>query len=775
MLGLEVELVHQLAPTFEKVVVARVVSVEPHPQADRLRIAQVFDGQTTHQVVCGASNCRAGIKTAFAPIGARLSLDAEPFEIKKAKLRAIESFGMLCSQRELGIGNEDEGIMEFASQLLEGADVAELYADIHFDLSLTPNLSHCNSIYGVARELALVAGTFKPLQLEVAHQKPLPEEPPPYRVKIASPELCREYYCRLVEGVKVAPSPAWLQRRLEAVGVRPINNVVDVTNYVMVELGQPLHAFDADKLEGDTLLVRAGVAGESLLTLSDREVMLQGGEAVIADGRGAIALGGLIGAERSKVDDSTQRLLLESALFEPNAIRRASRQLSLITDASQRFERGVDPEMVSLALERACELLLQIGAASHLAPARGHGRGEERAKGAIRCRLRRLQKLLGMAVGAGEVEQLFERLAMSYSWDEVDEAYLVYPPSHRRDLVNEIDLIEEVARLYGYEQLPRHQSSYRPSTIVEDPLFVFSQKVRKSLLQQGLQEVLTCDLIGYQQLEKSGGTSLEPDQLISLANPSSADYSLLRPSLLPGLLKVIHHNINHGTSSLAGFEIGRIHYKEKGRYLDQEMVAFFLMGHEQPFHWDRPERKNDFFDLKGIVENLFDLLAISDTRWEAGHLSILHPGQQALLFSPRGEEIGAIGYLHPFLARRWEIPQPVFFGQLHLAALAELSLTTKRVEPLPLYPASARDWTVTLPETTSLQQLLDAIWAHRPQLLESCEQIALYRGAGVPSHQKKVTLRFVYRNLHATLSQREVEQQHGDLLAHLCTTMRITP
>lgn len=755
MAGLEVDGYESIGEAVQEVVVGRVLEASKHPNADKLSVAKVTDGKETYQVVCGAPNCRAGIKVAFARIGTTI----KDFKIKAAKLRGVESFGMLCSGHELGLSDEQDGILELPEHWPEGTSLAEFYADTIFEISLTPNLNHCASVMGVARELAAITGQSLRLpQIEVQESGEGVEDS--LRVEIIDREACPRYACRVIKNVKVGPSPDWLRKRVEECGLRSINNIVDVTNYVLLELGQPLHAFDYDRLEGHEIVVRKAKEGEVLQTLDGKERVLKENMLAICDQHRPVAIAGVMGGLNSEVTDQTQHVVIESAYFEPRGIRRTSKQLGLQTDASKRFERGADPNQVLFALNRAA-MLMQKVAGGKIQAGLIDVKEQEFSEIFVPCRLNRINQVLGMVFSRGEVENIFKNLGFAYQWDGQDK-FTVKIPTYRVDIKGEIDLVEEVARLYGYDNLSRQGGRYQTSTLPSTPIYVFEEKVRSQLVAEGLQEFLTCDLIGPSLLQIVQDHSVPPESIVKVMNPTSVEQSILRTSLLPGLLQVVKYNVDHQNHDVSGFEIGRIHFRDGEQYKEQSVAGIILTGKSEPHDWKQKSQNYDFFDLKGIVENFLGELGITQLTFKNLTLPTFHSGRQASIFVD-SLEIGSIGEIHPAIQRRLDIPQRILFGEFDLQGLIQVAKPLEKIKPLAMYPGSERDWTFTVKETVPFAKVVSLIQAQRSPLLEEVSLKDIYRSDKLSSGYQNLTLHFIYRDLAKTVGQEEVETEHQRL------------
>lgn len=763
MAGLEVESVEKVSPGFSGVIVAKVLEVEKHPNADKLCIATVTDGTDKHVVVCGASNCRPGIKTALALAGATvLDEEGKPFKIKKGKIRGVESNGMLCAADELGLGKHSEGIIEFAEHMKEGADLAEMYSDVVFEVAITPNLGHCSCLLGIAQELSAATGApvkrpmvdVKEIESHSTHGK--------LKVKIDDTAACPRYAARVIENVKVGPSPEWLQKRLTLSGIRPINNVVDITNYVFLEQGQPLHAFDYDRIGGQIITVRKAHQGEKFVTLDNKERELTSEMLMICDEKHPIALAGVMGGLESEVVDNTTTVALESAYFNPVSIRRTSKKLGLTSDASKRFERNADPNRVPIALDRAATLIAELAGGKVCQGMIDQKYGEFHQK-AIDCRLSRINELLGTKLGVGEVETLFHSLGFHTRWDGKD-SFHVRIPTDRADITIEVDLVGEVARFLTPEQIPNTASRYHTSTLPHAPIFLFERKVRSQLVGNGLQEFLTCDLIGPKLLSVVKEDPSPTSTMVKILNPNSEEQSILRESLLPGMLDVVKYNFDHDNPDIHGFEIGRIHFKAEEGYKEQSVAGIALMGNAAPSYWDPKAREVDFYDLKGIVENLLAGLGIEGCIFKPSNFEIFHPGRQAAIYA--GDiRVGSLGEIHPIVQKRLDVPQRIYFAELNLHDLFPLRKPEHRMEALPLYPCTTRDWTLTLDDSINFEQVLNIIRSKKSQLLEEVSLLDIYRNEKLGQNKKNVTLHFVYRDKAKTLSQEAADAEHARLIA----------
>ncbi len=769
--GLEVDKVEKIVPNYQGVVVAEVLDTKPHPNAEKLCIATVTDGIETLQIVCGASNCRPGLKTALAKIGATLpDGSGGTFKIKPAKLRGVESYGMLCSEAELQLTETLPGIIEFASQVKVGADVAQMYSETIFEISLTPNLGHCASILGVARELSAITGSPIHLPLPKVEESSQDLTKDHVKLDVVDTQRCLRYCCRLIRGVTVGSSPDWLKRRLEASGMRPINNIVDITNYVMLLRGHPLHAFDFHHIDGGHLIIRGGHDWEQFVTLDGKNHHLTTKDLMICDVGQSLCIAGIMGGQYSEVTDRTRDVLLEAAYFDPIAIRRSSKRLGIQTEASRRFERGCDPNALQVVLDEAAALINEIAGGIICSGIMEWSKQSFPSK-KVTCRLSRINSLLGIHLSLNEVEDLFHRMHLPYTWDGED-LFTIQAPTYRHDLNLEVDIIEEVARLYGYEHFSAKESHpARLSSIPHTPIFLFERIVRSRLVGSGLQEVLNCDLIGPSILDLIQVPLMEESQ-IKVLNPASIEQSVLRTSLLPGMLQVAKHNENHQVRELQIFEIGRIHFKEEEKFCERTMAGILLTGEEAASNWSHESRPIDFYYLKGVVESLLAELGLPPAVFESHNWAVFHPGRQAQI-RIGDAVVGVLGEIHPAIIRRLDFPQRIYFAEINLDDLMLLKQPAAKMKPLPLYPASERDWTVTVDESVSYQDLYSLCEKIAAPIIESISLVAIYRGAQVPKGKKNVTLRFLYRDPSKTLSQETIDKEQAHLVSEVSNQLNL--
>ncbi|MEZ0238253.1 MAG: phenylalanine--tRNA ligase subunit beta [Methylophilaceae bacterium] len=745
MAGLEVEELDPVAPDFNGVVIAEILSSERHPDADRLQICRVKvgDGEPL-QIVCGAPNARAGLKAPCALVGAVLP----GFEIKRAKVRGVESFGMLCSAKELGIAEESNGLLEFPADAPVGRDIRDWLAlnDQLFTLKLTPNRSDCLSLLGLAREVSALTGV--PLTIpetaavQVTHQEQK-------AVKVSAPEACPRYAGRVIRGVDAfAATPDWMKQRLERSGLRSLTAIVDVTNYVLLELGQPLHAFDLAKLQGD-IQVRMAKAGEKLELLNKQTVELQPDYLVIADNGGPVALAGIMGGTPSSVTAITTDIFLESAFFSPAAIVGKARQLGFSTDSSYRFERGVDFAATLQAMERATQLIIEIcgGSAGPITEAVS----ELPARPAVRLRRDRVRRVLGISLGENEIAALLQRLGMSFT--QTDGEFAVTPPSYRFDIEIEEDLIEEVARLYGYEKILPYPPQAKMTMLADNESRRSALAVRELLVANDYQEVVTYSFVDESWERNLAGNT----QAIPLRNPIASNMSVMRSTLWGGLLEALIYNINRKQERVRLFEVGACFAQDGEKYAHRTKVAGLCYGNVIPDQWGEAGRKVDFYDIKADVE----ALARGQARYIADVHPALHPGQSARI-EVDGVPVGWLGGLHPKWQQQYQLSSSVVMFELDLEPLLQVGLPC--FSEVAKFPPVRRDLAVVVDESVPAQALIDAMHEANVGVINEIALFDQYRGKGVEQGKKSLAFLVVMQDTQKTLTDEDTDAAVARLL-----------
>jgi len=746
MAGLEVDNVTSAASQFSGVVVGRVESTEQHPDADKLSVCRVTDGVTDYQVVCGAPNVRPGLLVPFAKVGAVLGGGEKPFKIKAAKLRGVESNGMLCSAEELGLAESSDGLLELPETLTVGEDirVALDLDDKLIELDLTPNRGDCLGMIGLAREVGVLArAPVKGLEfpsVEITTQRSIP-------VATAAPDACPTYLGRVIENIDIeAPSPYWLQERLRRSGLRSIDPVVDLTNLMLLELGHPMHAFDADKLQG-TVTARFASEGEKLTLLDDRDVVLGSETLLIADEAQALAMAGIMGGLSSSVTRETKSIFLECAFFSPLAIAGKARSYGMHTDASHRYERGVDYALQARALDRATALLLEIvgGNAGPVSVATGN-LPESRQ---VRLTFSNVKRLLGVEIPQAECLDILSRLGLVEVASDTESCVFTVP-SFRFDISIEADLIEEIARVFGYNKLPETlgMGAQRLPKIAESVRPVSALK--RILVAEGYQEA-----INYSFIDPDLAQNVYPErQTVLLQNPLSAEMSVMRPSVLPGLLSTLSYNLNRQRERVRLFEEGLVFERRDGAITQTRKIAGLVYGSLNPISWNQPKQAVDFYDIKGAVESLLDLgLGAGAYEFVKGEHSALHPGQCAEVRC-KGEPIGFVGALHPRLQRHFGFPSKAYLFELDTAALVEGRLPA--ASALSRYPEVSRDLAVVVSAGIAAGDLASCIRVNAGDDLTELTTFDVYEGPGVGEGRKSVAFGLTWQHPSRTLGDEEI-------------------
>jgi phenylalanyl-tRNA synthetase beta chain len=769
MAGLEVDLMEKLGEGLDSVIVARLADVSPHPDADRLTLCTVETGSECLQVVCGATNHRAGDLVAFAQAGTELP---GGLKIKKSKIRGQESNGMLCSLTELGLASSSDGILILPPGHELGVPVFAALGlkDVRYELGLTPNRPDCLSVIGVAREIAGMTGASLRLPVHDLVESGAPASGKT-SVTIQDADLCPRYAARLIEGVKIGPSPEWMVRKLEAVGMRSINNVVDVTNFVMMELGHPLHAFDFNYLRGRCIVVRRSRDGDLFTTLDGQVRTLTANDLVICDGEGPVALAGIMGGENSEVRPDTVDILLESAYFNPGAIRRTSKRLGLHTESSHRFERGADIDMVPLALDRAAALIVEL-AGGRLAQGMIDAYPKPFPKRTLTITAQRTSQLLGMEVDASEIQQVLNSIGLPSELilDRRDGALTVDVPYFRPDIEREIDLVEEVARLLGYERIP---VTLPVSTLCSQPLprhLQLARLLRDRMAMAGFAEVINYSFVSSTSVDRLGLAADDPRrQNVPLLNPLSDDQAVMRTTLVPSLLETAARNIAYRTTDFALFELRPVFSPLAGEELPRESLRLtaLLSGRREPIGWAQQTAECDFFDIKGVVEDLLNLLHVQAPRWPSEHgESFYHPGKSCAV-EVGNTRLGTLGEIHPEVLRAFEIPQAVYLVDLDVETLFALAGKHPGFRPLSRYPDVERDSALLINEDIPAQQVLDVLQQVRLKDLENIVLFDVYHGPSLPPGKKSLAIRARYRALDRTLTDEIVQGLHGKLVQAL--------
>ncbi|TET40989.1 MAG: phenylalanine--tRNA ligase subunit beta [Dehalococcoidia bacterium] len=783
MAGLEVKGIQTMGGTWDNVVIGEVIALNPHPNADRLKLATVDLGTEQVSTVCGAPNIGLGQRVTFARIGARL-IDphtGEAIVLEPAEIRGVASEGMVCSEKELGISDRHEGILVLSPEAPIGTLLGAYLGDVIFDLDVTPNRPDCLSVIGIAREIAAL--TDEPLRLFPIHYEELEDSIDSFAaVDIADSDLCPRYCASLITGIKLASSPGWLQQRLNSCGMRPINNVVDVTNYVMLEYGQPLHAFDYHKLKGRQIIVRRAGSGETITTLDGSERALTPDILVIADKEEAVAIAGIMGGLDSEVTDKTDAILLESANFNQATIRRDCSHLQVQSEASIRFDKGLNSKLPLIPLKRATQLLLELA-------------GGRAAKGIIDVYPRKskpkpillsaqeVKRLSGLKVNIDEILKVLKALGFECQEDDSGSQLSVSVPYWRSDVKCSADLVEEVVRIIGYEKipitrlgspLPQQKSKLSPSAQQSN----LKEKLRNILAGFGFQEILTYSLVSLEKLQKLSPKLELKISPLKVANPMTREQEYLRTSLRAGLLSTLAHNQKFEQEGIRLFEIGKVFLpqhppviaseakqsqEERELPQEKEMLCAMLSGPRAELSWQADKETLDFFDVKGIVENLLNQLGLKAS-FNIGDDEILFPGRGADIIV-EDDKVGIVGDVHPMVAQAFELSNAVCFMEVDVEKLLTMITGTKKYQPLSRFPSVTRDIALVIDEQVSYQAVENIIRSF--PLVKHVTLFDLYRGEQIPKGKKSFAIRIVYQSPKHTLTDEEVDQTQEQMLSRL--------
>ena len=769
--GIEVEAVEQNCTVPEGVVTAKILERKPHPDSDHMSVCRVFDGTEAIQVVCGAPNCDAGKIVPLAKIGTVFKTPEGEFKIKRSKLRGVESCGMMCSAQELGLPGGHDGLLELASDQKLGVPVRDLYpGDATIEVEVTPNRPDWLSHFGIARDVACLLKTRAVLP-EItlpAVEKP---ESIPGLVTVEAPDLCMCYGARIIRGVKIAESPAWLQERLVSAGLRPINNVVDVTNYVMLELGQPLHAFDLDKLNGKRIVVRRARAGEEIMTLDGVTRKLDTRHLVICDTVRPMAIAGVMGGEDSGVSETTGDILLESAIFDRSNIRATSREIGLSTDASYRYERGVDFDMCDKASMRAAQLILET-AGGRLATELVKVSGPRPVEPVIRCRFDRIRSLIGITLGNEAIVDILKRLELKVENVTATEC-TVTAPLFRLDLEREADLAEEVARINGLDAVP--QVAVRCSVVdtIRHDTYYRIQQLREDLLRFGLFECMHYSMV--KECSALADPRFTAADLVRISNPLSLDLAVMRPSLLGEMLETVERNIARRNLDLRLFEIGRSFCKNPALFPEErQSVSLVLTGakHPERFSGELAETY-DFYDLKGLVESLLIARHTADFAFEAVE-DARFAGNAGLAVLIDGKPAGVLGELNRRYTAKWRTSAPVFMAELEVAALLAARTLPEYLVPVSTYPATTRDVAFLKPTTLTHAEIVKFIRSTKLRNLEKIELFDLFSDEKtLGADRESAAYRLTFRAADRTLTDDEVNKAFNRLRDRLAAELKV--
>lgn len=768
MAGLEVEAVSDRYDYLNTVLVSRIIKIDPHPHAENLSCCRVDIGGRTISVVCGAPNIQ---ENTLAPVALPGTLLPHGAVLEQSVIRGLLSEGMLCSEFELGLGSDKSGIMKLDDALTPGTRLSQalLLTDTVFEVAITPNRSDCLSMLGIAREVAAIQGTHvtcPEIRLPAAHKNIGALS----SVTIDAPEHCPRYAAGMLENIRVGPSPFWLQDRLLSIGLRPINNIVDVTNFIMMETGQPLHAFDFDRLAQNRIVVRTAKAGEPFATLDGKARILSADMLMICDGEKPVAIAGVMGGLNSEIEAATRRVLIESAYFSPASIRKTSKNLGLNTDASHRFERGVDPAGTIAALKRAAQLMLETAGGILVGGILDEHPGPAQPK-SIQLKIKAANRLLGTRLTPKKMATLLE--SIEFKVEKLTSAALqVTPPSFRVDIERPEDLMEEIARLAGYHTIPTTFPLVPAEARSVSSIQSTRDLVKSLMTGLGFREVITYSFVGRNSCDQLNLASSDPRRsLLSILNPLTDDQAVMRSALIPGLLSTLHRNLAQQNRNLKAFEVGKIFISNGQENLPQEieMLAGLWSGSRVDLSWHAKEFDCDFYDMKGVVEALLGGMRIPQVKFTQAHTetaSYLRNGHCAQIFSG-DHDLGVVGEISPQVLGDFDLKQKVFVFELSLAAMAAVVPQGKQAGPIPKFPATTRDITLIVNHDIEAERILSCLRQIDAEWVENLFIFDIFTGSPIPAGKKSVSLRIVYRSEDKTLEDEAVNQIHKDITCRL--------
>ena len=772
MAGIEVSEMLTIGENWENVVVGKLIGVDAHPNADRLRLATVDLGKQQTTVVCGAPNLIVGDKIAFASVGAQL-IDGDSGKVqqlKPAKIRGVISEGMICSEMELGISDRHEGIMVLPSEAPVGVPLAEYLGDTIIDLEITPNRPDCLSVVGIAREAAALIGN-KPHIPEIHYDESEDAIDSYISVEIDEPTLCPRYCASLLTGVRVAPSPQWLQQRLLACGMRPINNIVDVTNYVMLEYGQPLHAFDYEKIKGKQIIVRRAQKDETITSLDGADRTLSQNMLVIADRERAVAVAGVMGGVDTEVTDHTTSVLIEAANFNQAIIHRGSMELRLSSEASLRFGKGLSRDLPLEGLKRATQLMLEVTGGKVAKDIIDVYPGKIQVD-PIMLMAAKAERLLGMEIEIGEMVRVLELLGFNCEQTEASSQVRVHIPWWRTDIDCIADLAEEIARIIGYDNIPTTTLSSSLPKHEPIPMLSLRQKLSSTLVSCGFQEILTYALTSLEMMSKLFPQHhLMVSESMKVVNPMTREQEHLRTNLRTGVLSVLARNQRHQEKDIRLFEVGKVFFPQKGDLpREQEMLCAVLESTQLKLSWRSEAESVDFFSAKGVVETILYRLGL-EANFEVGKDESLYPGRNADIVVG-DDRIGVVGELHPIVSKAFELSETAYLIELDLEKLLSIAARRERYLPVSRFPSITRDIALLVDEKIIYKQIHDIIQDF--PLVNQVTLFDFYSGEQVPSGKKSLAFSIVYSSPSHTLTNEEVDNVQQQILDRLSNDLGVT-
>jgi phenylalanyl-tRNA synthetase beta chain len=758
MCGIEVESVSKTNLVPSGIIVAEVLERNQHPDADKLSVCKVNTGKEILQIVCGAPNCDAGKKVVLATIGTVFEDADKPFKIKKSKLRGVESFGMLCSSSELGFDDDHNGILELPLDAQPGIPLSDIYeSDTVYELEITSNRPDWLSYIGVAREIRALSGNeLKFPEINLSEVKP--DQDYSNVIKIEDYELCPRYSGRIIRNVTVGESPDWLKEALFSIGLRPINNIVDISNYILFELGQPLHIFDLDELKGNKVVIRRAAENETIIALDEKEYKLNSHNLVIADAEKPVCVAGVMGGIDSGVTGKTKNILIECAYFKPSNIRATSRQLSLTSDSSHRFERGVDVNMVRQTSDRAAALILELAGGNLCSGFIDVNKPEcFPVPKTVKCYFDRIRTLLGTNISNDKIIDIFEKLDLKVE-NVTKESCDVLATTSRLDIEREADLAEEVIRIYGLDKVPVVDVYAKPGGGIKEDSYAVLENARDQLITLGLTECVNYTLVDKAATLK--GNAFKSEDLLAVANPISAENTIMRPSLLSGLLKNVERNISHNTHEVKIFEFGKVYSVNKKHPEERYSGCIALTGRKNPERYsEEKNRLYDFYDMKGILETWLDQRKLKGYTCRKSDNPIFKAGVRADIIV-HGKSAISFGEIAPAYTKGFRLRAPLYIAVIELSNILKIKAKTVEYSAVPQFPASTRDVAVVVDEAMENSEIIACISRAKSKILEKIEVVDIYRDRSLGDGKKSIAYSLTFRNPERTLTDKEVNKAH---------------
>ena len=773
MAGIEVEEIIEVGSQWNDIIVAEIIKVSPHPNADKLSLTKINTGTEEIPVVCGAPNISDGIKVVLALPGAKLP---NGMGIKKSKIRGEVSQGMICSEPELGLGTDGSGIIHLSSDLKPGTPIKDALnlSDTVLDLGITPNRSDCLSVIGIAREVSAIYNI--PITLpEFTVKETGCEIEKTVKVEVNTPELCSKYTARLINNVEIKPSPLWMRRRLENCGIRSINNIVDITNYILLEWGQPLHAFDSNLIKGRKIIVRESIKNEKFITLDEAERTLPEGSVLICDNESPVAIGGIMGGLKSGITDKTDSVLVESAYFDPASISKTSRKINLKSEASLRFEKGIDINTVLSALDRAAVLISELAEGTVLKGCIDVSSDTHKKQTQIELKISKANSTLGLSLSFDEVKQIMIKLNMQII-NEAPDLLTIIAPSYRYDINREIDLVEEIARINGYDNIPVTFPKASLTAKQANQSINFAGKLRDIIISMGYSEVINYSFVAPENLNAMNFDDSDPrTQHMKILNPLSADQSVMRTSILPSLLLNLKHNQNNNISSIKFFEISNIFLKgsNDSEHIESKKISGLISGLRNSENWSIKNENSDFYDVKNTVETLFNRLNINEFTFTADFKEPYFHPLKTLTIMINNENIGTLGEVHPDILENFGIENSAYMFEMDFQKLLKYTSNSPKFVPFSRNPSVYRDLALLVDNSMTADKILEAISSFQNKLISEIKIFDFYQGNNIEKGKKSLAFRIKFHSDNRTLTDKEVNKIRDKLVSYLYTVLGI--